>query len=256
MSKSRKSAFSALPPIDPTLVDSSIDPLFGELIPITPDFQPFGAHLRSGTGKVDLRDIPPIHPSDEQLQNISANAFDYDESNTILTAIKNSVAGLDPASLYAKSPLEPISMIQEPLLFLDTEEASQWADPTPQLLAEIRNAPWKVVDVETTGLTMASRPVNLSNKELRAGDDPTLRVRVVTVTWYPVSAKSVRTEAFDLDQVLRMYGSDRVSAVCEASMTGCLIGHNAGFDLGWLAEHTAQRPLLALDTLLLARACA
>lgn len=137
------------------------------------------------------------------------------------------------------------------LLQFDCPEFSQWTFPDERLLRSLAQAPWKVVDVETTGLTLASEEVQLSNKELKAGDNAKLRLRIVTALWWD---NGIQLAAFDLDQVHRWHGgAPMASRICDAALSGCLIAHNAGFDLGWLTQHSTQRPSLVLDTMLLAR---
>ncbi len=137
------------------------------------------------------------------------------------------------------------------LLQIDCPEFSQWSLPDESRILSLAQAPWKVVDVETTGLTLASEEVRLSNKELKAGDNAGLRLRIVTAQWWD---NGPQLAAFDLDQVRRWHGgASAVSHICEAALSGCFVGHNAGFDLGWLTQHSKQRPSLVLDTLLLAR---
>lgn len=126
-----------------------------------------------------------------------------------------------------------------------TKTAVPWAKFSKTLYQTIKNARWKVVDTETTGLNPASNPQNFSGKELRRGVDPSLRVRVLTVK------TSLHDKwAFDLDELL----PNERKLMCEAAMTGMFVGHNASFDIRWLSGLTSQRPALAIDTMLLARA--
>jgi len=118
------------------------------------------------------------------------------------------------------------------------------------LVDSIRNAPWKVVDVETTGLTPASEPVTVTKKALRQGDDPKLRLRVVSVLW-PENDR-IRKASFDLD-VFRISAPQWIEPICEAVLTHVLIAHNAGFDTYWLQEHSSQEPERILDTMLIGR---
>lgn len=118
------------------------------------------------------------------------------------------------------------------------------------LVESIRKSPWKVVDVETTGLTPASEPVSVTKKALRQGDDPELRLRIVSVLW-PDQGK-IQKASFDLD-VFRASAPQWVEPVCEAALTNVLIAHNAGFDTYWLQEHSKQEPTRILDTMLIGR---
>ncbi|MHB1665978.1 DNA polymerase [Thiomonas sp.] len=124
------------------------------------------------------------------------------------------------------------------------------AAETRRLIASIQAAPWKVVDVETTGLTPASAPVNANAKSRRAGADTDLRVRVVSVLW--PEGPQVRIESFDLDPFRTLPG-DWVTAICSAALSETFIAHNAGFDLFWLRQHSQVAPKRVLDTMLIAR---
>lgn len=118
------------------------------------------------------------------------------------------------------------------------------------LVESIKRAPWKVVDVETTGLTPASEPVTVTKKALRQGDEPELRLRVVSVLW-PDQGK-IHKASFDMD-VFRVSAPQWVEPICSAALTNVLIAHNAGFDTYWLQEHSRQQPLRVLDTMLIGR---
>lgn len=133
-----------------------------------------------------------------------------------------------------------------------------WADPYTQgvsgflafdatLIAQIKAAPWKIVDTETTGLTPASKQVNLSGKEIRRGFDGMLRCRVLTVR--AVLGGTLKTVSFDFD---RMTDSQR-SLAAAAALTNTFIAHNAGFDLYWLRQYAKVMPTLVIDTLVLLR---
>lgn len=118
------------------------------------------------------------------------------------------------------------------------------------LLGSIKRAPWKVVDVETTGLTPASQAVSVTKKALRQGDDPELRLRVVSVLW-PEGGK-IQKASFDMD-VFRASAPQWVEPICEAALTNVMIAHNAGFDAYWLQEYSSQEPSRILDTMLIGR---
>ena len=136
----------------------------------------------------------------------------------------------------------------------NTHEVVPWAMPEPALLKRIATAPWKVVDVETTGLNPASPEQNFSGKDLRRGVDAELRLRVLSVlipSQIP-SASPVEVVAFDFDQLTV---AER-SAAATASFNEVVIAHNAGFDAYWIGLHTKSRPKVLLDTMLLARALA
>lgn len=141
--------------------------------------------------------------------------------------------------------------------FLEIENPVAWAKATPELVAAIKAAPFKVVDVETTGLTPGSAPLQLSAPEIRYGADASLRLRVLTVAWLENGVQ--RVEAFDLDRVKQEHAQklcESPEALCDAALTGTFIAHNAGFDLYWCRNaqgaHKTE-PDLVLDTMLLAR---
>lgn len=124
-----------------------------------------------------------------------------------------------------------------------------WADAEPALLKAFREAPWKVVDVETTQLNPASAPLSFSNRDLRRGVNPTPRLRVVSALFPDQEYGGITTVGFDLD---RLSKADRVR-VCDAALTGDMIAHNGGFDLGWLKTLSDVRPRRVLDSMLIAR---
>lgn len=124
-----------------------------------------------------------------------------------------------------------------------------WAEPTPVLLTQIREAPWKVVDTETTQLNPASLPISFSGRDLRRGVDPSPRLRIVTALFPDQTTGGITTVSFDLDHLT----SSEKRAVCDAALTNDLIAHNAGFDVGWLRTLSNVRPRRVLDSMLIAR---
>src|SRR6202011_3104495 len=80
-----------------------------------------------------------------------------------------------------------------------TGDVVPWADPTSALLETIRTAPWKVVDIETTGLNPASPHLTFSGKDLRRWVNPALRVRVISVL-FPTET-GIHVKGFDLDRL-------------------------------------------------------
>lgn len=129
----------------------------------------------------------------------------------------------------------------------NTQEVVPWAMPLPALLADIQAAPWKVVDVETTGLNPASKEQNFSAKDIRRGIDPRLRMRIVSVLY--INRQGLQVVSFDLDQATKQ----EAQAVCDAVMSGVAIAHNAGFDAYWTRLLSKVRPRLLLDSMLMAR---
>jgi hypothetical protein len=132
----------------------------------------------------------------------------------------------------------------------NTHEIVPWAVPDAVMLSEIRNAPWKIVDIETTGLNPASQEQKFSNTELRRGVDPKLRQRVHSILY--VNDGHLKVLGFDFDQLTE---AERIQ-VCEASLHNVVIAHNAGFDAYWIRMRAKVRPRLLLDTMLMARVLA
>ena len=114
-----------------------------------------------------------------------------------------------------------------------TGEPVPWATPEEDLLEAIHSAPWKVVDIETTELNSASKPIECSRKDLLRGVDPTPRTRVVSVLFPDQTYGGETTVAFEFDLLSQ---ADR-KAVSHAVQSGAMFGHHIGFDLGWLWEY-------------------
>lgn len=134
-----------------------------------------------------------------------------------------------------------------------TQKAVPWAKYDPILLEDIKNAPWKIVDTETTGLTPDSEEQKITAKEFRQGKDSELRMRIATVL-YPVYHKkkktfSLRLRAFDLDT----HTDEQKKQIANACLSNTFIAHNAGFDLYWLKKYGTKLPARVLDTILMGR---
>ncbi len=132
-----------------------------------------------------------------------------------------------------------------------TQKVVPWQAFDAQLVARIKAAPWKIVDIETTGLTPASKESNFSGKQLRQGNNPKLRLRVISAL-IPDSAPSksgITKVSFDMDKLT----SEEKSKVAEACLTNWLINWNVGFDLYWLRQLSKTEPTKVIDAMLLAR---
>jgi hypothetical protein len=124
----------------------------------------------------------------------------------------------------------------------------EWAEYSDELARELQTAPWKVVDIETTGLNPASKKQTFSGRDYQRGVNPALRVRVLTVL-FP-RGKSVAVEAFDFDTLTPAQRQQLV----RACLSEAVFGHNVGFDAYWLRTmDRAAAPRLLLDSMLIAR---
>ena len=113
-----------------------------------------------------------------------------------------------------------------------------WATPEDDLLEAIHRAPWKVVDIETTELNPASKPIEFTRKDLVRGIDPMPRTRVVSVLFPDHTYGGETVVAFEFDMLIK---AER-EAVSLAVQSGGLFGHHIGFDLGWLWEYAYREP--------------
>lgn len=129
-----------------------------------------------------------------------------------------------------------------------TGDAVPWADPTSSILGAIRNAPWKVVDVETTALNPASPALSVSGKDVRRGVNSAPRLRIVSVL-FPTET-GIHVKSFDMDKLTPAKRAE----VCAAVLNNVFFGHNSGFDLYWLRLFSKAMPKKVLDSMLISRA--
>ena len=133
-----------------------------------------------------------------------------------------------------------------------TQQVVPWQQYDDALVRAIYHAPWKIADLETTGLNPASEPLNVSGKDLRRGVNPALRLRVCSVL-IPSRSKATALPyevfAFDYDTLTL----EQQTNLCTAVYHNCLINHNVGFDAYWLALLAKKSPSLMLDSMLIAR---
>lgn len=122
-------------------------------------------------------------------------------------------------------------------------------------IKEIEQVQWVSVDVETTGLTSASMPVNLDKKALQQGASNRVRLRTIQVRIPTVEGRRGprKDMAFDTDKMSSLLVQKLASAILTRRL---FIAHNAGFDLYWLRQVQGRTimPEFVADTMLLTRA--
>ena len=121
-------------------------------------------------------------------------------------------------------------------------------------LKHIQRAKWVSVDVETTGLTEASEPVELGKQDIKQDAHNKVRMRTMQARVPTVHGKSGErlNFAFDCDAL----GPQLTQQVAQALLSRDLfIAHNAGFDLYWVrrAQGRSVMPKYVADTMLLTR---
>lgn len=138
-----------------------------------------------------------------------------------------------------------------PALNPQTGEPVAWMRYDKAAIRRIREAPWKVVDLETTGLTPYSPELRLTRKEVEGGSWAKLRYRVNSVL-IPCKSAPEGYEVFGFD--VDTFSATQRAELSQASLTGALFGWNVGFDAFWLRMDSATRPAYLLDGMLMARA--
>lgn len=133
-----------------------------------------------------------------------------------------------------------------------SQELVPWQPYCASLIEDIANAPWKICDLETTGLNPASPEINFTAKDLRRGVNPRLRLRICSIlipSRTKAHTKPYEEFAFDFDTLTQT----QQKAVATAAYSKVFINHNAGFDAYWLAILASSTPDLILDSMLIAR---
>ena len=130
-----------------------------------------------------------------------------------------------------------------------TNEVVPWGVYSEDLASAITKAPWKLVDIETTGLNPASKPLTVSGKEIRRGVNPALRLRILSIS-YP-HLLGIQHISFDMDTLT----AKQRAALCASGLNNVVAGHNVGFDAYWMRRESGKKvmPTMLLDTMLIAR---
>lgn len=118
----------------------------------------------------------------------------------------------------------------------------------------IEQAFWASIDVETTGLTDASIPVQLGTADIKQGASNVVRMRTIQVRVPTINGRRGPREnfVFDCDKM----GPFLTQRVCQAVLSRRIfIAHNAGFDLYWIrrAQGRTVMPEIVIDTMLMTR---
>lgn len=127
-------------------------------------------------------------------------------------------------------------------------------DEVYSALDVIEQAFWASIDVETTGLTDASIPVQLGTADIKQGASNVVRMRTIQVRVPTINGRRGPREnfVFDCDKM----GPFLTQRVCHAVLSRRIfIAHNAGFDLYWIrrAQGRTVMPEIVIDTMLMTR---
>jgi hypothetical protein len=118
----------------------------------------------------------------------------------------------------------------------------------------IQQAHWVSTDVETTGLTDASIPVQLAPVNIKQGASNVVRMRTIQARVPTIRGRRGERAnfVFDCDKMGPALTAEVARAVLSRRM---FIAHNAGFDLYWLrlAEGRRTMPAMVVDTMLMTR---
>ncbi|MDI3258462.1 MAG: DNA polymerase [Sinobacteraceae bacterium] len=121
--------------------------------------------------------------------------------------------------------------------------AAGWSADVEEDFAALEDAPWKVIDTETTALTPDSQTPVVRHGDARA------RLRIVSAIWPGPDGAQARI--WDLDTL----APDRRVRLARAALNRVVIAHNGTFDLNWLRglAGAEARPTAVLDTMVLGR---
>lgn len=118
----------------------------------------------------------------------------------------------------------------------------------------IQGAMWVSTDMESTGLTDASAPIDLDKPAIKSGAFNKVRMRTIQARVPTILGRSGPRKdfAFDLDRMSPGMAARVARTILERPM---VIAHNAGFDLYWLrlAEGRTTMPKMVVDSMLMTR---